>query len=182
MRRHARSLSVLCAALLAVAGAQRVIAQNPPQDHAGQYAMTDIVFGAQLYAAQCVNCHGANGDGVGGVNLRSGPIRRASHRPRAAAARHERHPGHGDAGVQLHHRRTGRHRGLHPEHERARHRVGEAGRCDPGTDDRRRQGRVPEVPRDQRQGLGGRARPERHRRQPRAEHARTAPDRSRARR
>jgi cytochrome c oxidase cbb3-type subunit 3 len=68
---------VLGATLLSAAGAQRVIAQNQTQDHAGQYAMTDIVFGAQLYAAQCVNCHGANGDGVGGVNLRSGPIRRA---------------------------------------------------------------------------------------------------------
>jgi cytochrome c oxidase cbb3-type subunit III len=69
---------MLCAALLAVAGAQRVIAQNPQQDHAGQYAMADIVFGSQLYAAQCVNCHGANGDGVGNVDLRSGPIRRAA--------------------------------------------------------------------------------------------------------
>ena len=54
------------------------IAQNPSQDHAGQYAPTDIAYGAQLYAAQCATCHGANGDGVGGVNLRSGPLRRVS--------------------------------------------------------------------------------------------------------
>jgi putative heme-binding domain-containing protein len=93
---------MLCVTVLSIAGTQPVFAQNQapaqtqvppsaqapppaqaptqvqPQDHAGQYAMTDIVFGSQLYAAQCVNCHGANGDGVGRVNLRSGPIRRAA--------------------------------------------------------------------------------------------------------
>ncbi len=79
MPRQPRSLAILGAAWLVAAGAwaPRLAAQNPAQDHAGQYAMTDIVFGAQLYAAQCVNCHGA-GEGVGGVNLRSGPIRRAT--------------------------------------------------------------------------------------------------------
>jgi putative heme-binding domain-containing protein len=53
-------------------------AQGPGQDHAGQYAQADIAYGAQLYAAQCTTCHGSNGDQVGGVNLRSGQIRRAS--------------------------------------------------------------------------------------------------------
>jgi len=78
MHGHARSLSALCVVLLLAAGAKRLVAQNQAQDHAGQYEMSDIVFGAQLYAAQCVNCHGAGGDGVGGVNLRSGVIRRAA--------------------------------------------------------------------------------------------------------
>ena len=78
MRSYARSLSVLCVILLLAAGVQRLLAQNPAQDHAGQYEMSDIVYGAQLYAAQCVNCHGAGGDGVGGVDLRSGTIRRAA--------------------------------------------------------------------------------------------------------
>lgn len=79
MHSNARSLSALCAVLLLVVGARHLVAQNQAaQDHAGQYAMTDIVFGAQLYAAQCVNCHGAGGDGVGGVNLRTGTIRRAT--------------------------------------------------------------------------------------------------------
>jgi cytochrome c oxidase cbb3-type subunit III len=78
MRTSRGSFSILAAALLSIAGAQRANAQNQAQDHAGQYAMADIVFGSQLYAAQCVNCHNANGDGVGGVNLRSGPIRRAA--------------------------------------------------------------------------------------------------------
>src|SRR5260370_20083507 len=78
MHGHRRSLSALCAVLFLAAGASRLVAQNQAQDHAGQYEMSDIVFGAQLYAAQCVNCHGAGGDLVGGVNLRSGIIRRAA--------------------------------------------------------------------------------------------------------
>src|SRR5262245_51289693 len=67
----------LCGVVLLLTGARHLIAQGQAQDHAGQYEMSDIVFGAQLYAAQCVNCHGAGGDGVGGVNLRTG-VRRAS--------------------------------------------------------------------------------------------------------
>jgi putative heme-binding domain-containing protein len=66
------------ACFLIADAAQLVTAQNPGQDHAGQYAPADIAYGAQLYAAQCATCHGATGDGVGGVNLRSGSIRRAS--------------------------------------------------------------------------------------------------------
>jgi putative heme-binding domain-containing protein len=52
--------------------------QDPNQDHAGQYAPADIAYGAALYASQCATCHGANGDGVDGVNLGSGPTRRAA--------------------------------------------------------------------------------------------------------
>lgn len=68
----------LGAAVVIVGSMVLAAAQPQQQDHAGQYPMTDIVFGAQLYAAQCVNCHGANGDGVGAVNLRSGPLRRVT--------------------------------------------------------------------------------------------------------
>jgi cytochrome c oxidase cbb3-type subunit III len=63
---------------VALPSALPVRAQGPGQDHAGQYAQSDIAYGAQLYAAQCATCHGSNGDQVGGVNLRSGQIRRAS--------------------------------------------------------------------------------------------------------
>ena len=45
---------------------------------AQEYAPADIAYGAQLYEAQCTTCHGANGDGVGGVDLRSGKFRNAS--------------------------------------------------------------------------------------------------------
>jgi putative heme-binding domain-containing protein len=45
--------------------------------HDGEYAPADIAYGAQLYDAQCTTCHGANGDGVGGVDLKSGKYRNA---------------------------------------------------------------------------------------------------------
>src|SRR5512144_1033724 len=48
------------------------------QAHPGVYADADIAYGARLYDAQCTTCHGANGDGVGGVNLRSGRFRNAT--------------------------------------------------------------------------------------------------------
>jgi len=48
------------------------------QDHAGQYADADIAAGARLYAAVCVSCHGPSGTGVGTVDLRRGPLPRAS--------------------------------------------------------------------------------------------------------
>src|SRR5216684_8961439 len=77
MQRYLPPVSALCVVVLLLIGARHLAAQGQAQDHAGHYEMTDIVFGSQLYAAQCVNCHGAGGDGVGGVNLRSGVIRRA---------------------------------------------------------------------------------------------------------
>src|ERR1700681_2167032 len=48
------------------------------QDRPSPYAPADIQYGSRVYAAQCAVCHGANGDLVAGVNLRNGPIRRAS--------------------------------------------------------------------------------------------------------
>jgi putative heme-binding domain-containing protein len=47
------------------------------QAHPGEYAPADIAYGSRLYDAQCTTCHGANGDGVGGVDLRSGRFRNA---------------------------------------------------------------------------------------------------------
>src|SRR5262249_2441153 len=41
----------------------------------GEYAPADIAYGARLYDAQCTTCHGASGDGVGGVDLKSGKFR-----------------------------------------------------------------------------------------------------------
>jgi putative heme-binding domain-containing protein len=65
---------------LAIAGpplAARAAAQGPATAHPGEYAPADIAYGARLYDAQCTTCHGANGDGVGGVDLRSGKFRNA---------------------------------------------------------------------------------------------------------
>ena len=46
--------------------------------HPGEYAPADIAYGARIYDAQCTTCHGADGEGVGGVNLRSGRFRNAT--------------------------------------------------------------------------------------------------------
>jgi putative heme-binding domain-containing protein len=45
--------------------------------HDSQYSEADITYGAALYASKCVTCHGAQGDAIGGVNLRSGTFRNA---------------------------------------------------------------------------------------------------------
>ena len=48
------------------------------QTHESQYPEVDIQYGSTLYAARCLTCHGAQGDAVGGVDLRSGKFRNAS--------------------------------------------------------------------------------------------------------
>jgi cytochrome c oxidase cbb3-type subunit 3 len=65
------AVSVGMAALGVTGG--RLAAQTP----APQYAPTDIQFGAKLYTAQCTACHGPTGDGIVGVDLASGVLRRA---------------------------------------------------------------------------------------------------------
>jgi len=52
-------------------------AQGPIPPHDNPYADADIAYGATVYAAKCVTCHGAQGDAIGGVNLRSGTFRNA---------------------------------------------------------------------------------------------------------
>src|SRR5262245_27330174 len=52
-------------------------AQSPIPPPANSYASADIAYGAGVYAAKCVTCHGAQGDAIGGVNLRSGTFRNA---------------------------------------------------------------------------------------------------------
>jgi putative heme-binding domain-containing protein len=52
--------------------------QNPTlQGHPDDYVRADIEYGARLYAEQCSTCHGDNGDGVAGVELRSGKFKNA---------------------------------------------------------------------------------------------------------
>ena len=48
------------------------------QDHSGQYPPADIAAGSRIYAANCAQCHGATGTGVGGIDLRRGRLPRAS--------------------------------------------------------------------------------------------------------
>ena len=61
------------AALCLIAG----IGQGHAQDHT-QYEPADIEYGLGVYLEQCAACHGEAGDGVAGVDLRSGRLRRAA--------------------------------------------------------------------------------------------------------
>ncbi len=55
------------------------VAQNPVMlGHPEDYARADIEYGARLYAEHCERCHGANGAGVAGVDLRSGKFKNAA--------------------------------------------------------------------------------------------------------
>ena len=51
--------------------------QAPAPVHETQYSEPDIAYGLQVYTARCAVCHGTQGDGVGGVALRSGKFRYA---------------------------------------------------------------------------------------------------------
>jgi len=62
---------------LALAAPSARAAQNPAIVPPGDYSPADIAYGSRIYDAQCTTCHGANGDAVGGVNLRSGTFRNA---------------------------------------------------------------------------------------------------------
>lgn len=62
--------------LLVAAGAHLFAQQQAT--HAGEYAPADIQYGSMVYASQCTNCHGPNGDQVSGVDLRSGRFRNVS--------------------------------------------------------------------------------------------------------
>jgi putative heme-binding domain-containing protein len=63
------------AALLLYSGAAVLGAQA---DHGAQYSQAEIAAGYRVYSSQCVQCHGGNGDGISGVDLRRGVFRRAA--------------------------------------------------------------------------------------------------------
>ena len=73
---------LLCWPAAIAAAVPLVAAQNPTlQGHPEEYPRADIEYGAKIYAAECERCHGANGDGVAGVNMRSGVFRTAKTDP-----------------------------------------------------------------------------------------------------
>ena len=43
---------------------------------AAQYNQGDVELGFTLYNANCITCHGPNGDSIPGINLRTGQFRR----------------------------------------------------------------------------------------------------------
>ena len=65
----------LCAVVLLLATSAHGLAQGTSGDH--QYTSEDIEAGARVYTAECALCHGANGDGVDGMDLQLGQFRRA---------------------------------------------------------------------------------------------------------
>lgn len=69
---HRPSSWAALALFLAVA---TLSAQNPIQDHPGQYDRADIEAGSRLYTGQCEACHGPNGDMIAGVDLRRGQFK-----------------------------------------------------------------------------------------------------------
>lgn len=66
-------VAAACAAALLPALARPASAQVA--DH--QYTSEDVQAGSRLYANQCALCHGQNGDGIQGVDLRRGVFRRS---------------------------------------------------------------------------------------------------------
>ena len=77
MRWLLAGLSVFCLAAQVPISAQNPTLQGHPED----YVRADIEYGARLYAGQCATCHGDNGDGVAGVELRSGKFKNAATDP-----------------------------------------------------------------------------------------------------
>src|SRR6202140_1056219 len=69
--------TVVLAMMLWTIGLAAVRAQAQAPLHPTQYSDADIAYGATLYTSKCVTCHGTQGDGIGGVNLRSGTFRNA---------------------------------------------------------------------------------------------------------
>lgn len=72
-----RVVLTLLAISLAVIVDVEIAAQTIDQDH-GQYSRADVEAGQRLYGPQCQVCHGANGDGVPGIDLKLGRFRRAA--------------------------------------------------------------------------------------------------------
>jgi mono/diheme cytochrome c family protein len=69
------AFSACMAALLLLVGAAALGAQV---DHGAQYSQAEIAAGYRVYSSTCVQCHGGNGDGISGVDLRRGVFRRAA--------------------------------------------------------------------------------------------------------
>ena len=92
---------VIAAVAVSWIAAGLAAAQIPSPAPGLQYSQVDIAFGAQIYAAQCATCHAPTGDGVGGVDLRSGKFRSAATDQALAAVILNGLPGTGMNGFRL---------------------------------------------------------------------------------
>jgi cytochrome c oxidase cbb3-type subunit 3 len=66
--------SVFCALVLLLAAVEPARGQGIR----GDYGAADVAYGLRLYTTHCTQCHGATGDQVGTVDLRSGKFKNAS--------------------------------------------------------------------------------------------------------
>jgi mono/diheme cytochrome c family protein len=73
--------SAFCALVLLLAAGQPARGQTI----GGDYGPADIAYGARLYTMHCAQCHGATGDQVGTVDLRSGKFKNASTDPQQSS-------------------------------------------------------------------------------------------------
>ena len=159
-----RQLLSVAVFLLASAGSSMGAAQTSPQAHPGEYAPADIAYGSRLYDAQCTTCHGANGDGVGGVDLRSGKFRNAVTDQDLIRVITTGIPGTGMQAFKFDAVRDRRDPRLPPQHELLRSRLGQGRRRPARPHGRRKEGRLHQLSPRRRAGLARRARPQRRRR------------------
>lgn len=77
--RYRSTLVAAGAACIMAATAGTLVRAQPAlsQDHQF-YSAADIEAGARIYRVQCAQCHGPNGDLVGGIDLRKGQFRRSA--------------------------------------------------------------------------------------------------------
>jgi mono/diheme cytochrome c family protein len=73
--------SAFCALVLLLAAGQPARGQTI----GGDYGPADIAYGARLYTMHRAQCHGATGDQVGTVDLRSGKFKNASTDPQQSS-------------------------------------------------------------------------------------------------
>ena len=118
-----RVVLTLLAILIAVTLDVEIAAQTLDQDH-GQYSRADVEAGQRLYGPQCQVCHGANGDGVPGIDLRLGRFRRASSDDDLARVITSGIPGTGMPAFKLQPAELTGSRRLHPRRLRSRVGVG----------------------------------------------------------
>ena len=159
-----RQLLSVAVFLLASAGSSMGAAQTSPQAHPGEYAPADIAYGSRLYDAQCTTCHGANGDGVGGVDLRSGKFRNAVTDQDLVRVITTGIPGTGMQAFKFDSSEIAGIIAYLRNMNVVRSRLGQGRRCRARPHRRRKQGRLHQLPSCRHAGLARRAGPQRRRR------------------
>ena len=167
MTRVFRLVAIAIAIAVTVSVNVEISAQVLDQDH-GQYSRADIEAGQRLYGPQCQVCHGANGDGVPGIDLKLGRFRRSSSDEDLARVITSGVPGTGMPAFVLRPEELTAVDRVHPRRLRSGLRRRARRRCDAGPRAIRRPRRMRDVSPRQRPRPPPRSRLERHRRDPHA--------------